>query len=195
MYLTNIDKMDFTAIDESASYAFKNLINFLTNNDHSFDYYIRNFKRMKREFDKYYKITPKVEKILKKIIDDRIVKDKEISKYYEPFNLALFDKYFHFRVRFKNNPGLESLARIPGLYLYAYLYKAEFQDNVYSINYGSMSIPYVVDNKYCVFISFDEDEITGIDIVICSNSVSGDYITLLFVNDWKRYIGTEDFLK
>lgn len=66
MYLTNIDKMDFTAIDESASYAFKNLINFLTNNDHSFDYYIRNFKRMKREFDKYYKITPKIEKTLKK---------------------------------------------------------------------------------------------------------------------------------
>lgn len=195
MYLTNIDKMNFTAIDESASYAFKNLINFLSDNDYNADYYIRNFKRMKREFDKYYQITPEVEKILKKIINDRVIKDKEISKYYEPVNMALFDKYFHYRIILKKNPKFESFTRIPGLYLYAYLYKTVFQDKVYSLNYGSMSIPYIVDNKYCVFISFDEDEITGIDIVICSNSVSGDDITLLFVYDWNKFICTEDFLK
>ena len=151
-------------IQESLHYTwenFKDMMSSMVEPDIIRGYY-KKFSKVEREYKKYYRFDKQITTGLRKAIEDY---NNDISNKNEVINVYELDKILHLRLRMEIE-GDHRLFRNTNRYkLYAYLYRMMIAicDPLSTPGYMTQyTFPTVVEDKYVVFITFDEN---GIDAV------------------------------
>lgn len=151
-------------IQESLHYTwenFKDMMSSMVEPDIIRSYY-KKFSKVEREYKKYYRFDKQITTGLRKAIEDY---NNDINNKNEVINVYELDKILHLRLRMEIE-GDHRLFRNTNRYkLYAYLYRMMIAicDPLSTPGYMTQyTLPTVVEDKYVVFITFDEN---GIDAV------------------------------
>lgn len=161
--LVKLDKI-IEPIQESLHYTwenFKDMMSSMVEPDIIRGYY-KKFSKVEREYKKYYRFDKQITTGLRKAIEDY---NRDISNKNEVINVYELDKILHLRLRMEIEGEHRLLKNTNRYKLYAYLYKMIISmcDPLATPGYMTQyTLPTVVEDKYVVFITFDEN---GIDAV------------------------------
>ena len=188
MYFTEIYKDK--PLNESFYFSIKNFINFIKNmfkNIGELEILQSNIDRMKREFYSRYKIDDKVITLLQKLVDEFAVKQE--SKL-SPVDFVELDKYFKLKDRIGS--GNKIIDSYDSVAIYGFMYRSMLNDT-FAARYGMMTIPYVLNNRYILFIQFDDKDIHNISIVASENMYDLQSNTGLCNLDFQKYLYPRDY--
>lgn len=192
MYFTEIlreNSNDIKPINESFSYTIKNLIHFIKDSFEDKSEMISlqsNIDRMKKEFDSQYKITKDIDKALQKAVD----KYATSQNRFTPIDFIELDKYFKLKDRIgSGNSVIDAYDRIP---LYGFMYRSLYNQN-FAARYGVMTIPYILNNRYVLFIQFDDNDIQRIYLVVSENMYDLESMTAIIPLEFTKYISKSSF--
>lgn len=153
-------------LTESFDFTLKNFKDFLKNMQYN---QIRaseiKIKTVTNEFYLRYDITPETEDKLLEAINEY---NADMSKPGEVVDFVKVDQFHHLKLHLDLNFGkyFKDGKTIQHLYTVYYhiIQGYEFP------NYMSMyTMPYIIDNRFCIFITFDEDEIYEVDALASEN--------------------------
>lgn len=158
MYFRNL------ALDESMKFTLKNAIDIL-NSDGIDKLSTHDVKIAKtsREFEKYYQITNDVNRKLVECID----RYNEVSDD-EVLDLEEIDKFYRLKLRMSSidSPIIKSYSK-KGIYLL--MYRMKLYNSISNKN-TKYTMPFLVNDKYVLFITFDENNIKTIQTITCDNT-------------------------
>ena len=122
-------------------------------------------KTVTNEFYMHYDITPETEEKLLEAINKY---NADMSKPGEIVDFVNVDQFHHLKLHLDMNFGklFKNGKTIQHLYMIYYhiIQGYEFP------NYMSMyTMPYIIDNRYCIFITFDDEEIFEVDALASEN--------------------------
>lgn len=155
-----------------------------------------NYTAVKNQWDLYYKLTPTLEKKLYKLCE---LYNKD-SKVDEVLDLDFYDRYIHLPLMVALHTGNKEKYKNEDykkqLILYTYM---SFMDEVFyrsDIYYGYCALPVILNNKYIVFILFDENKIHDIAVLTTENTQSYPMTTYYIrALKWKNAIHKTEFNK
>lgn len=189
MYFTEIFRENPKPINESVKFAIKNLINYIKNSFKDAEETIMlqsNLDRMKNEFDSMYKIDKNIDKALLKNIDKYATSQNK----FMPIDVHDLDIFFKLKERIgKGNKVLDSYDRLA---LYGFMYRSIFNQN-FEDRYGMMTIPYLLDNKYILFIQFDDTDIQNIYLVVAENMYDLESVLAMVPLKFENFISKSAF--
>lgn len=166
-------------LQESLSYTIKNFVDTLdaiTDYDEVYMVYNK-IKKVKTEFDKHYLWNDKIEKEILGIIIDY---DNNMENSLEALNVQKMDQFNHLKLRLKLSYNHKILKQFDRYRIYSFMYRI-FVDGIIPNRFTAYTLPEIVDNKYLIFITFDENSIKNFQLVTTQNSY--DLSSPVFLTD------------
>jgi len=155
----------FTPITESVKFTIQNLIDVLTLGDPDpVTAAEKKLQKVRDTFDQYYRFDKETEDYLNKQIT---IFAKQSTKV-EPLDIEKIDKFHHLHLRFKIALNGQGISREDFQKFYTLFFRASFASQLPS-QMTKYTMPIFINNKYLVFLTFDEKSIDNIYLLTSVN--------------------------
>ena len=151
-----------TPVNESFKYVLKNLYDgFIEGSNASVKNYVAKMDKVKKEFESMYSLSDKAMRELHKAILAYNAK----SKLLEIIDFEKVDKFHHLHLAISMDQDFSKMDLAQVYKVYYKLISAQYVDGYFTGYIHTV----VIDNKYVVFISFDEKGIKSVESLASEN--------------------------
>ena len=151
-----------TSLKESGEFLLKNFVDALTIHGTTLEEWEKKLKLIEKEFDMRYEITPEVVHAMNRCVKNML---KDSKNQYEPVDVIKLDKFHHLKALFdaENYDASLNDLDLPKFYLILYkMYSSILSYDSIPGWFSKYILPYFLDGKYVVYISFDEKAVHNV---------------------------------
>lgn len=195
--LIKLDNIIERPIQESLKYTWENLKDTLSTmlDPDVIRACYKKYSKIEREYNKYYKLDKQITTGLVKAIE---AYNEDPKNTLEIINVYELDKILHLKLRMKLDNVHRLINKTNRYKLYAYLYRMTlamfdpFSSPGYLTQY---TLPTVIEDKYVVFITFDENGIEAVQGIASANMYDISGVIEVVDIPLKPYLILDDFRK
>ena len=161
MYFKHITPLSL--LTESVRYTLKNLIDIFTLPKYDYGVNVKaKLMKVQTEFEKNYRYDDSVEAAILKVIGN--MHDKK----YDVLDIEKLDRIFHLKLRIQNEIKDDTLGRADRDDFFIAVYRELYISSLPSY-FSKYTLTKMLQGKYIIFITFDENEIEAIHTIVCEN--------------------------